>query len=333
VTSLAEDLDGLAAETSFSGVVRVDRAGEVEVRAAYGLADRAAGVAMDVSTQLGIASGGKGLTALAVMSLIEERVLELSTPARVFLGDDLPLVGDVTIEQLLGHTSGIGDYLDEDLHPDIDEYLMTVPLQELATTEGFLPMLEGHPPKHPPGERFSYCNGGYVVLALVAERASGVPYHHLVVERVCRPAGMERTAFLRSDELPPGAAVGYLARDGLRTNLLHLPVRGTGDGGVFSTGDDVHAFWAALFGDRIVGPHWVEEMVRPRSDAPEDARRYGLGFWVHPTRDVAMLDGYDAGASFRTAHDPSTRTTYTVISNTSEGAWPLARHLGAALFP
>ena len=75
-------------------------------------------------------------------------------------------------------------------------------------------MLDGHPVKFAPGERFSYCNSGYVVLALIAERATGEPFHELVRRRVCEPAGMLDTAFLRSDELPGRAALGYLAADG-----------------------------------------------------------------------------------------------------------------------
>ena len=123
-------------------------------------------------------------------------------------------------------------------------------------------MLDGHPTKFEPGERFIYCNGGYVVLALLAERASGVPFHDLVEQRVCAPAGMVDTAFLRSDELPGRAALGYLEDDGLRTNILHLPVRGTGDGGAYTTAADVHRFWDALFAGRIVAPETVAEMVR-----------------------------------------------------------------------
>ena len=69
-------------------------------------------------------------------------------------------------------------------------------------TEQYLAVLDGFPAKFPPGERFSYCNSGYVVLALIAERARGVPYHDLVRARVCEPAGMRDTEFLRSDELP-----------------------------------------------------------------------------------------------------------------------------------
>ena len=97
-------------------------------------------------------------------------------------------------------------YLDEDEVADSNDYVMTVPVHELTTTEQFLTVLDGHPMKHEPGERFNYCNGGYVVLALLAERAAGVPFHDLVDERVIRPAGMVDTSFLRSDELPGRAA-------------------------------------------------------------------------------------------------------------------------------
>jgi hypothetical protein len=77
----------------------------------------------------------------------------------------------------------------------------------------------------------------------------------------------------------------------------------------------------------------VGEMVRPRSEAPSESKRYGLGFWIHPNRPIVLLEGYDAGVSFRSVHDPAERLTHTVISNTTDGAWPLARHLSEALTP
>ena len=133
-----------------------------------------------------IASGAKGLTALAVVSLVEDGTLDLTTTARSVLGNDLPLIDDdVTVEHLLAHRSGIGDYLDEEAGYEITDYVMPVPVHELATTEEFLAVLDGHPTVFPPGERFAYCNGGYVVLALIAERASGAPFHDLVRRRVC----------------------------------------------------------------------------------------------------------------------------------------------------
>jgi len=186
-------------------------------------------------------------------------------------------------------------------------------------------VLDGYPMKSAPGERFNYCNGGYVVLALIAERASGIAYHDLVDERVCRPAGMADTAFLRSDSLPGRAARGYLGVDGLRTNVLHLPVLGSGDGGIYSTAADLSAFWDSLFAGRIVAPDLVAEMLRPRSDVPEASKRYGLGFHRHATGDGVWLEGYDAGVSFASLHEPSREVTRTVIANWSDGAWPLVK--------
>jgi CubicO group peptidase (beta-lactamase class C family) len=330
--ALDDAIDALADRTRFSGVVRVDRSGTIEVAKAYGLADRGHEIRNTIDTQFAIASGTKGLTALAMVSLIEDGILDLATTARSLLGGDLKLIrDDVTIEHLLSHRSGIGDYLDEEVEHDVTDHLMPVPVHELATTEEYLAVLGGHVTKFPPGERFAYCNGGYVVLALIAERTSGVPFHELVRRRVCGPAGMGDTEFLRSDELPGRAALGYLTVDGSRTNVFHVPVRGSGDGGIYSTAADVGSLWSAFFAGRIVSTDWVAEMVRPRIVDPRDSSRYGLGFWLHASRDIVMLEGSDAGVSFRSMHDPATRTTSTVISNTSDGAWPIADLLGDRL--
>jgi CubicO group peptidase (beta-lactamase class C family) len=326
--TLEGDIDSIAAKTGFSGVVRIDRSGLVEAAKAFGLAHRAYEIPNRVETQFAIASGGKGLTALLIVGMVEDGLLDLSAPVRTFLGRDLPLVADVTVEQLLSHRSGIGDYLDEDAAPDLSAYLMRVPVQDLATTEQYLAVLDGQPQKFAAGERFAYSNSGYVVLALIAERVSGAPFHDLVQERVCRRAGMNHTAFLRTDELPGSAAAGYVVIDGRwRTNVFHLPVRGSGDGGVYSTAADIAQFWRALFAGEIVSNKWLTEMLRPRSNVPSNSMRYGLGFWLHATNETVVLEGSDAGVSFRTEHNPRAALTWTVISNTTDGAWPIARHL------
>src|SRR5256886_5333802 len=205
---LRDAVDSLADAGGFSGVVRVDRGDEVELAKAYGFAHRGYEIPNTLDTRFAIASGTKGLTAVAVANLIEDGTLDLATTARSVLGSDLPLIGDdVTIEHLLSHRSGIGDYLDEEADHDLTDYLMPVPVHELATTEEYLAVLGGRSTKFAPGDRFAYCNSGYVVLALVAERASGVPFHELVRHRVCEPAGMRDTHFLRSDELPGRTAL------------------------------------------------------------------------------------------------------------------------------
>jgi CubicO group peptidase (beta-lactamase class C family) len=331
--SLADVIDALADANGFAGVVSVDHGGEVFLAKAYGLAHRAHRIPNTVDTRFGIASGVKGVTALAVISLVESGAVDLATTARSVLGDDLPLIDDaVTIEHLLAHRSGIGDYLDEDAGHAITDYVMPVPVHELVDGEDYLQVLAGHPQTFAPGLRFAYCNSGYVVLALIAERIAGIPFHDLVQNRVCAPAGMRDSAFFRSDELPDRTAVGYLPLAGRsRSNVFHLPVRGSGDGGIYSTVADIRIFWQSLFAGRIVSPAWVAQMVRPRSDVPAQSMRYGLGFWLHGSGPAVMLEGYDAGVSFRTVHDPTTTVTHTVISNSSDGAWPITRRLDELL--
>jgi CubicO group peptidase (beta-lactamase class C family) len=195
-------------------------------------------------------------------------------------------------------------------------------------------VLDAFPTVSRADDRFSYNNAGYVVLALIAERASGVGYHELVRARVTEPAGLADTGFWRTDELPGDHAIAYLHATGRRSNALHLPVLGSGDGGISSTAADLAMFWSSLFGGRVVPTELVAEMTRPHSDWPEEDRRFGLGFHLHRTSAAVWLEGYDAGVSVCTTHDPESGITHSVIANWSNAAWPmlsvLDEHLGTA---
>jgi len=113
--------------------------------------------------------------------------------------------------------------------------------------------------------------------------------------------------------------------------VFHLPVLGSGDGGIYSTAADIAAFWQSLFTGKIVPAAWVAEMVRARSDVPSESMRYGLGFWIGRQSDTVILEGFDAGVSFRSVHDPKSNVTHTVISNSSDGAWPITKRLDELL--
>ncbi|MEP6625652.1 MAG: serine hydrolase domain-containing protein, partial [Acidimicrobiia bacterium] len=284
-------------------------------------ADRAGGVSNQLDTRFGIASGAKGFTALAVMRLVESGRLSLASTARSILGTDLPLIdAAVTVEHLLTHTSGIGDYIDDG---DFDEWSLAVAPSELDSTDAYLTVLDGHPQRRAAGTVFEYCNGAFVVLALIAQRVSGVRFDRLVDDTVIRPAGLTATGFLRLDALPPDAAVGYL--DDGATNIAHVPVLGSGDGGIFTTAADMARLWSVCAAGSVVSPETFAEMIRPRQDAPADSSRYGLGFWLDATRPVVRLDGCDAGVSFRSRYEPATGVVATVVSNSTDGAWPVAR--------
>ena len=333
-TTAPEDLGPVlhvrAEATGLSGVVHVSAGEEVLFARAYGWADRARGVPASVEHRFGVASVAKGFTALAIASLVEEGRLGWDDPVRPVLGDDLPLVDDrVTVDQLLAHTSGIGDYLDEGGDGEITDYVLTLPPHALDDTEAYLPMLAPQPQVSEPGAAFAYSNAGYVLLALVAQRVAGVPFPDLVTARVLGPAGMSRTGFPRSDEPAADLAVGYLDAEGPRTNVLHLPVRGSGDGGLATTAADLAAFWPALTAGRIVSPATVARLTEPLRVVEDEGMRYGRGFWLGLDSPDLVLEGYDAGVSARTRHDPATGVTVTVIANTSDGAWPVLREPAA----
>lgn len=320
-----------------AGAVRVRVDGEVLVERAWGVVDRRWGRPLAPDDRLAMASGSKGFTALAVLALVADGTVTLGTTARALLGDDLPAIpDDVTLEHLLTHTSGLSDVIDDDA--DEDAYLLDVPVHSLVSPEDYLPVLARVVPERAPGGPLEYRNAAFVLLSLLAQRASGVPFHDLVRQRVLRPAGMTRTDFLRSDELPADAAIGYVRVGGAwRSHVLHLPVVAGGDGGAYTTVADMERFWDALLGGRILPPDLLAEATTPHATTADGAYAYGLGLWLPPEAPgVVQLEGEDAGVSFWSAHRPSgvagrPEATVTVAGTTASAAWPVARAVGDRL--
>lgn len=322
VDRLCADLTSLVDTERFSGVVLVRSDDRLVLELASGMANRADAIPMTPTTRLATASGTKGFTALTVVSMIEDGLLGFDTRVRDVVGDALPHVDPgVTVEHLLAHTSGVGDYLDESELGDVDDDVPDDPVHRLLGPEDYLPLLVRHPQVFPPGDRFAYNNGGFVMLALLVERVADGSYHDEVRRRVFACARMTDSDFLRSDRLPGGTALGYL-RDG-RTNVFHLPVIGTGDGGAYTTGSDLMRFWSALFDGGIVHAALVDRMTSVVSHGPWG--RYGLGFWVGPDGVTVQLEGMDAGVSFRSGANPRTGFAYCLVANDSTGVWPLAK--------
>lgn len=331
IPALGELVDRIIDETGFSGVVQLGSLEQPHWTRSSGLADRARRLANTPDTLFALASGTKTLTALAVLSLVAEGRLALDSRVQHLLGGATDIVPPgVTVRQLLAHTSGIGDYLDEAEIPDVESYTLEVPAQHLAAPADYLPLLRGRPPKFAPGSRFSYCNSGYVLLAYASEVVSGRSYYELVQERVCVPAGMRETSFYRLDALPRCAALGYLPGKGWSINH-QLPVRGAGDGGAYASAGDIARLWAALVSGRIVPMDLVAEMLRPQHEGGSTRHSYGLGLWLARDREALFMEGSDAGISFRSTFQPSTGLVCSVLSNTTRGAWPVVRELEAAL--
>ena len=323
---MADELDGVAAATGFSGVVRADRGGQVLLERAYGFAaPRPRASRSRPRRRFGVASGTKGLTALAVDEPRRGRDARARHDGAVSCcGDDLPLIDDaVTVEQLLAHRSGIGDYLDEEALESRRTTCCPCPSTSWTTTEDYLRVLGGFPQVVP------------------ARRALRLQQRRLRRARAARRAGgggplprARRTARLRAR----GHArhVVPARRRARRRRRARLPrrrraaderappaVRGSGRRRVVSTAADVHAFWTALFAGRIVPPARVAEMVRRAATRGEHALRARL--LARADAIAVVLVGSDAGRVVQ--QSPTTRrgdVTATVMANTTEGAWAMA---------
>ncbi len=325
IDELKESICTKTAEVSFSGTVSI-RSDEQVYEDAFGLRDRANELPNTVETRFGIASGTKGFTALAIALLIEEGKLSLDTRARSVLGDKIGnLHPEITIQQLLGHTSGIGDHYDEEeIGEGVDDFLLSIPVQNLLSPLDYIPLIEEKSQKFPPGERACYSNGGYVVLAIIVEVVTSIPFHEFVEERIFKAAGMNQSGFFRSDSLPSNTAFGYVSdEDRLKTNIFNLPIVGSGDGGAYSTVSDMYNFWTSLKSGKILPPNMLDAFTSAQNYV--DDGWYGFGFWVDKKLDRIELCGYDAGVSFYSSTSRESNDTFTILSNTSKGAGPLVK--------
>ena len=166
----AQALDSAIAAKSFSGVVSVTFQDAICYQKAFGYAERSNKLENQVGTRFGIASGTKFLTALAIGKLIDGKKLSFETKLKDCLAYPFPnYSAEVTIGQLLNHTSGIPDYYDEEKITDFENFALDIPMYALKALADYLPAFPNEPMKFMPGTQFSYCNGGYIVLGLVIE--------------------------------------------------------------------------------------------------------------------------------------------------------------------
>jgi CubicO group peptidase (beta-lactamase class C family) len=328
-TQLIEQLESTAGERDFSGAISISERGNTIFEQAYGYANRSDLIKNQTDTRFGTASGTKGFTALAIGKLIQEGKLSLDTKAVEYVSMPVPNVSaDVTIRHLLTHTSGIGDYYDEEEVDDYEEFFVEIPWYETKGPKDYLPLFK-KPMKFMPGERFSYCNGGYILLGVIIEEISGLPYRQYVEEQIFAPCGMTDSGYFAMNALPERTAYGYMKTDtGWKTNIFNLPIIGASDGGAFTTVGDMRKFWRALLAGNVLQTDLLESFFTPyqRAESEGEHMYYGHGFWNYnaPGKEsIPRLVGCDAGVSFFSQIQRSKERITTIISNTMNGVWPL----------
>ena len=328
MSQLNQVIEGAVSETSFSGVVFVKLNGSVEFENAYGYADRSNKIPNTIDTRFGIASGTKILTTLGIGKLIDRGKLSLASRLCDCVDINFPyILEDVTIHHLLTHTSGVYDYYDEELVEDVDNFQLDIPCFELKGPKDYIPLFRDGKMKFNPGERFSYSNGGFILLGIVIEEISGTPYIDFIQENIFELCDMSESGFFAMDRLPERTALGYIdGEDGWRTNIFNLPIVGSSDAGAFTTVKDMDKLWTAFFEEKVLSKR-LTKLFLAKAVKDEDNRFYGRGIWIYHeegSNPVHSLMGWDAGVSFKSTC-PSSDSVITVISNTSAGAWVINR--------
>ena len=306
---------------------------------AAGYADRSNKIENTLATRFGIASGTKFFTALAIGKLIEAQKLSFATKLKDCIALNFPRYSqEITIRHLLTHTSGIPDYYDEEKITDFDTFTLSTPWYALKGPRDYLAAFPDEAMKFAPGERFSYSNGGYILLGVVIEELTGLKYQDFVEQAIFRAIGMNQSGYFALNKLPEKTALGYVEEvDGWRTNIFNLPIVGASDGGAFTTVQDIATLWKAFWGYELLPKELVEIYAQPYVQAEAKGDHiyyYGHGLWM--CEDAGRnreeyITGCDAGVSFKSSVNRVNELQVTVISNTTDGAWPILRDIDTTL--
>ncbi|HJQ38897.1 MAG TPA: serine hydrolase domain-containing protein, partial [Thermoanaerobaculia bacterium] len=238
----------------FDGKVVVAKHGKVLVDGAYGFADRERGIRNDRDTVFGIASQTKQFTAAAILML----KLNVDDPITKFLNDVPEDKRDITLHQLLTHTSGL---MQGDIVPDFAEITPDELIRKILASE-----------RKPPGV-WRYSNAGYTLLAAIIERASGKPYATFLRDAIFAPNGMRNSGVIGFD-VPRKRAIAYRGLNPQRTWKVNWRTWGGGD--VFSTARDLYRWELVLRSGRFA------KMFQPYVKLPDSEDQYGYGWFISP---------------------------------------------------
>jgi len=288
--------------------IAVVKDGQVVLSETYGLANVENGVAATRSTRFPLNSATKAFTGVAAAQLAQQGRLDLDAPLARYLDALPPAWQSIRVRQLLAHTSGLPDILDER------------GLLGGGTESQAWQAVTERPMDAAPGQRFAYNQTNYLLLARIIARQSGMPYERFLASSQFGTVGMDRTTFGDSYDLVPDAATMYSlaprATEAADTppRLSHwfydMPPSLWAGGGILTTADDTARWLAALIDGRLLAEPsrtrmWTAEPLAdgragpwaagwPVLQAAPDRQVAGIGgarsaFIVFPDRGVAVV--------------------------------------------
>jgi CubicO group peptidase (beta-lactamase class C family) len=295
--------------------------GKPVIERGYGYANLEQHIKAGPETNYRLASVTRQFTAASILLLKQDGKLKLTDPVRKWL-PELPASDDkITIENLLTHTSGLIDY--ENLIPadrttqiDDDDVLRMIASQHRLYFE--------------PGSAHRYSNGGYVLLGLIVERASGMDLADFMKQRIFRPLGMDHTLMYEHHRGPKPAnrAYGYSLVDGKWTRTDQSVTSATrGDGGIYSNVADMAKWDAALYTDKLLDAESRQLAFTPKDPTDDPDVLYGFGWRL--SGDTEWHSGESKGFRNVIIRWPRQHLTVVILSNRNHfKPYPLALTIG-----
>ena len=289
--------------------VLVIRDGKPIEQRSYGFAALEAKAPITPKTNFRLASISKQFNAAAILLLAQDGKLSIDDPIKRFLPTLPPEDDAITIRHLLTHTSGLIDY--EDLMDPKD----TSQIHDI----GVLQLLEKEP-KHyfVPGTSYRYSNSGYALLALIVERASGQRYADFLRTRIFEPLGMKHTvAYENGISTVANRAFGYTEENGKWTRTDQSTTSAVlGDGGIYSSIDDLARWDAALYDDRLLPQSVWKRAFTPATKTDDPTIEYGFGWRI--TGETLWHSGETVGFRNVIVRYPQRHLTVVVLTNRNE---------------
>jgi CubicO group peptidase (beta-lactamase class C family) len=289
--------------------VLVLRDGQPVVRASYGLADLETDTPATPETNYRLASVTKQFTAASILLLAEDGRLKLDDRGHKWLPSLPKAAQTVTIRHLLTHTSGLIDY--EDVIPEI----FAAQLHDADV----LRLLETQDRTYfRPGTGYRYSNSGYAMLALIVQRASGKTFATFLRERIFQPLGMNNTvAYEEGISTVNNRAFGYTEEAGRwnRTDQCQASAV-LGDGGIYSSIDDLAKWDAALYDGRLLHPSSLRAAFTPATHTDDPEIEYGYGWRI--TGETLWHSGETVGFRNVIVRYPKRHMTVVVLTNRNE---------------
>ena len=303
---MIDELMGIYRGAVPGACVAVLQAGTAVVRRAYGLADVEERVAATPATNYRLASMTKQFTAAAILLLSEDGLLSIDDTARQWLPGLPRSANQVLIRHLLAHTAGLIDF---------EELIPKGTVAQLQDAD-VLALLEAQERNYfPSGTRFRYSNSGYILLALIVARASGGDFAAFLRRRIFQPLGMLCTVALQAGVSQVShRAFGYVDLGfSWQRRDQNLTSATLGDGGIYSSIDDLAKWDAALYDGRLLRPESLRQAFAVAADSDDPAVRYGFGWRL--SGDAIWHSGESIGFRNVIVRYPSRRTTVVILTN------------------